>query len=79
MLNFLQILNKTNYCDSDFYILGIVLNMCVLLAEKHDLAVVKSYTNEETSACLLPTETCCSFLELHVLASILEEVCSAAL
>ena len=39
----------SNYCNSDFYILGIVLNMCVLLAEKRDLAVVKSHTDEETA------------------------------
>lgn len=37
-----------NCSDAEFAILGLALNMCVLLAEKRDLAVVRANTDEET-------------------------------
>jgi hypothetical protein len=35
--------------EEDFEVLGIVLNMCSILAQKRDLAIVRSTTNEETA------------------------------
>ena len=38
-----------DYFDSNYSILGLALNMCILLAEKCDLTVVRSNTDEETA------------------------------
>ena len=42
-------IDVNNYLESDFNILGLALNMCILLAVKRDLAVVYFNINEETT------------------------------
>ena len=42
-------IDVNDYSESNFNISGLALNMCILLAEKRNLAVVHFNTDEETT------------------------------